>query len=130
MTFAYPLVLTFSQFYSFFHYIKHQLIKLHFLGTLAFDLFVFLKGVILFNVLLTKIDKKRLKKLWELLKNYKCCFTLKIVSQFETKKDRKRMSKTSSSISGVVANIYIELLLESSQKIVLLIKRRSSFLIN
>ena len=44
-----------------FHFIKHQLIKLHFLVTLAFDLFVFLKGVTLFNILLTKIDNKDLK---------------------------------------------------------------------
>ena len=29
--------------------------------TLAFDLFVFLKGVTLFNILLTKIDNKDLK---------------------------------------------------------------------
>ena len=123
MTFAYPLNLTFNRFYSFFHFIKQQPIKLHFLVTLAFDLFVFLIGMILFNILLTKIDKKGLKDYENYLKTASVALHQKLFPSLTQKvNDQKRISKTSSKICGPVANIYTKLLLESSQKIILLSK--------
>ena len=91
--------------------------------TLAFDLFVFLIGMILFNLLLTKIDKKGLKDYENYLKTASVALHQKFFPSLTQKiNDQKRMSKTSSKISGPVANIYTELLLESSQKIILLSK--------
>ena len=131
MIFAYPLNLTFNRFYSSFHFITQHSIKLHFLVTLAFDLFVFLIGMILFNILLTKIDKKRLKVYENYLKTACVALHQKLFPSFtQNINDQIRMSKTSRRISGPVANIDTELLLKSSQKIILLSKWRSSFLVS
>ena len=79
--------------------------------------------MILFNILLTKIDKKRLKDYENYLKTASVALHQKFFPNLTQKiNDQKRMSKTSSKISGPVANIYTELLLESSQKIILLSK--------
>ena len=79
--------------------------------------------MILFNILLTKIDKKRLKDYENYLKTASVALHQKFFPSLTQKiNDQKRMSKTSSKISGPVANIYTELLLESSQNIFLLSK--------
>ena len=79
--------------------------------------------MILFNILPTKIDKKRLKDCENYLKTASVALHQKLFPSLTQKiNDQKRMSKTSSKISGPVANIYTELLLESSQNIFLLSK--------